>query len=514
MDGILRQITTVLRGVWQKRWYGLITAWVIAVVGLFSLARVPDQYEASARVYVDTSTILKPLMTGLAVQPDLSEQISLLGRTLISRPNLEKLVSAPDIGFQIQSPEDKQRLVDRLMRELRISLGGQQNLYDITYRDTDPARARRLVEGLVGLFMEMRVGDDRRDTEQARKFIDEQIEQYETRLTEAENKLRDFKLRNMGYVGEGTQNYFGRMAALQDELGRLRIELRAAEQARDSLRRELSGEGAQSSTEVLSAAAALAVNEINARIEVQRKQLDELLRRYTDQHPDVLAARRLITQLEQQRENELAVRTRAGTARERVSTNNPVYQQIKIQQADAESKVAALQARISENQQRLDQLRGSAGRVPQVEAELAQLNRDYDVVRRNYEALVTRRESANLSSEVDKSSRLAEFRVVDPPRSTPHSVFPNRPLTIILILLGSLGVGGALSFGLSQLFPTFHSLRELRELTGRPVLGAVSLVLDAPAKVRQRMRDTAFLTSLGVLVFTHLAWMVWAAARA
>src|SRR5690606_17294972 len=99
---------------------------------------------------------------------------------------------------------------------------------------------------------------------------------------------------------------------------------------------------------------------------------------------------------------------------------------IKIALAEAESNVAALRGRVSDLAGQLGSLRASANRVPQVEAELAQLNRDYDVIRKNYEQLVSRREAALISRNVDSSQRLAEFRVIEPPRTSPRPVFPNR----------------------------------------------------------------------------------------
>jgi len=67
MDEVIRQATIILRGMWKHRWLGLVMAWVVAAVGVVTIFRIPDKYEASARIYVDTQSILKPLMSGLAI---------------------------------------------------------------------------------------------------------------------------------------------------------------------------------------------------------------------------------------------------------------------------------------------------------------------------------------------------------------------------------------------------------------------------------------------------------------
>jgi uncharacterized protein involved in exopolysaccharide biosynthesis len=92
MQELVQQVLAVLRGMWKFRWPGVAVAWVVAAVAVVVIWRIPDQYEAAARIYVDTDSILKPLMSGLAVQPNVDQQISMLSRTLISRPNIEKLI--------------------------------------------------------------------------------------------------------------------------------------------------------------------------------------------------------------------------------------------------------------------------------------------------------------------------------------------------------------------------------------------------------------------------------------
>jgi uncharacterized protein involved in exopolysaccharide biosynthesis len=189
-----------------------------------------------------------------------------------------------------------------------------------------------------------------------------------------------------------------------------------------------------------------------------------------------------------------------------------VFQQIKIALADAEAKVAALRGRTSELEARLGQLRAAASLLPQVEAEFAQLNRDYEVQKKNYEGLVSRRESAALSEEMDSAAGIADFRIIDPPRVAPKPVAPNRLMLLPLVLLAALGAGGLASLLVSQVFPTVHDTRSLRALAGRPVLGSVTL-LAHPAVMRRRLRGALlFAGGVGSLVGMYgvaiglLAW--------
>lgn len=514
MDELIRQALDILRAMWRRRWIGLAVAWVAAVVGAVVLLRMPDRFEASARVYVDTQTMLKPLLSGLAVQPDMNQQVAMLARTLMTRPNIEKLVRLADLDVTVRTTEEKERLIDRLLQEIKFAGVGRDNVYSVSFQHIDKAYAQRVVQALVSMFVESGLGNKRRDTESARRFIDDQIQHYEQRLQEAENRLKDFRLRNFGVMGGGGQDHIARMTAASEEQKKLTLELRAAEQSRDALKRELAGEEPILLPDTAGPVGPAVSPELDARIDAQRRQLDELLRKYTDEHPDVVGTRRAIERLEAQKQQEIEARRKALAARGPATVSpatNPVFQQIKISLAEAEASIASLRARAAEAQSQLDQLRASANKVPQVEAEFAQLNRDYDVLKQSYQQLVSRRESANITGEVDVNASLAEFRVIDPPRVSPKPVFPNRMALAPLALIAAIAAGIGACFVVAQMFPTFHSPRMLREIAGRPVLGSIALRPDAAAIRRKRLLHGAFAGGIGGLVAIYGAWIGWLA---
>src|SRR5688572_6904110 len=204
IDEFLRHARSIARGMWQRRWVGLIIAWVVGIVASVVVMRMPDQYEASARIFVDTQSVLKPLMSGLAVQPNVDQQVMILSRTLISRPNVEKLIRMADLDHSVKTPEERQRLIDSLMRSLQIRGAGGINLYTLAYWHKEPATAQRVVQSLTAMFVESSLGGKRKDTESAKQFIEEQIKVYEKKLLEAEGRLKDFKLRHINLnIGEG-----------------------------------------------------------------------------------------------------------------------------------------------------------------------------------------------------------------------------------------------------------------------------------------------------------------------
>jgi len=509
MDELLRQLVTILRGMWQRRWVGLAVAWLVGIVGAVVVFNIPDRYEATARIYVDTQSVIKPLMAGLAIQPNVDQQVSMLTRTLISRPNIEKLMRSSDMDLLVTSQSEKDRMVDRLIRDIKLS-GGRENLYSISYRDTSPERARRLVQNFVSMFVESGLGDKRRDSESARRFIDEQIKHYETRLAEAETRMKDFQLANMGMLGTGSRDYLSQVAALTDELNRVQMELRAAEQSRDALKEQLQGEVPGMIPDLSARPPVSVTPEIDARIEALRRQNDELLRRYTDQHPDIVSGRRLIAQLEEERKQVLAEQQKAQKDNPTAAAaTNPVFQQIKIAISEAEANVASLKGRIGEVKARMEKMKAAAVRVPELETELKQMDRDYSILKRNYEQLISRREQAAIGQEVEVAGAGAEFRLIDPPRASPKPVFPDRLALVPLVLGLAVGAGLFVAFALAQVFPTVADARALRQISSRPVLGSVSMLVSAPVLRRRRIFHAAFGSAVAGLLVFYGAWTAW-----
>ena len=170
--------------------------------------------------------------------------------------------------------------------------------------------------------------------------------------------------------------------------------------------------------------------------------------------------------------------------------------------------MASLQARVSEYQRRYGDLRNASNMVPQVEQEYTQLTRDYDVYRQNYDALLKRRESVTMSGEVESKTDTVDFRVIDPPFVPSHPAWPNRPLLLSLVTLGGLGAGVVVAFLLSQLRRTVTDRRVLRELTGLPLLGAVSRVETDETRRRKRKGLLTYLAALGSLIAAYGGVMI------
>jgi polysaccharide chain length determinant protein (PEP-CTERM system associated) len=516
VDELVREVLRVARGMWSFRWPALVVAWVVAVLGSIVVWRIPDQFEASARIYVDTQSILKPLMAGLTVQPNVEQQINMLSRTLLSRPNLEKLVRMADMDLSAGTKAEQEALIERLAKDIQMRNTGRDNLYTLNFRDESQDKAKRVIQSMVSIFVESSLGASRKDTDSAKTFLSEQIKQYEAKLEESEARVKEFRLRNLTLQSGDGKDTASRVRELVEQLAQAQLQLREAENSRASAKAQLDAEKAGGETSSLPSllpdiSAAVATPELDSRIEAQKRSLDSLQQRYTDNHPDVKATKKLLKELEDLRSKEVAaLRKAAASAPSAVGAapSSLATQELSRLYATAEVQVAALKARVAEFSSRVAQARESLKTAPQLEAEAAQLNRDYEITKKNYADLVARRQSAVMSGELEVASGVADFRLIDPPRVSPKPVAPNRFLLFPLALLAAMASGLAVAFVMSQLRPTFETADELRRRTGLPLLGVVSLALSDMDRRRERQGLVRFGAGAGGLVALFVAGMV------
>jgi polysaccharide chain length determinant protein (PEP-CTERM system associated) len=510
MNDLLRPLFDLFPAMWEKRWWGLAAAWAFALLGAIGVIAFKERYQASATVFVDTRTMLGPLLQGLTVQPDVNQQVDLLARTLLARPNINAIIDENHLLKPGSTELQRAELIQQLMKAIHVKINGRDNLYEIDYVSTDPQKTLGVVRSLLNLFVTQGIDTNRRDSAQAVQFIDSQIAIYDSKLRDAENKLKQFKTDHPGYSGQGV-DYYARQSQLQDQLTQLQGQLSSAVSSRNAMQAQLADVRPTLAPSLVPGTGIVSgPSEIDLRIAAQRKHLDDLLQRYTDAYPDVVATRQTLARLERERQQQERQRASVGakTAPQYSEATNPVYQQLRISLAQADANVASIRAQMGDVQSRLTQLRAQATQMPKLDEQYVQLNRDYTVLNDNYQKLVQRRESAMLSRNQDDSRKLDYFRVVDPPRLGPTALFPRRTFLIAVVLVLALGIGVVTSYLLVLLVPTYRTARQLRESTDRPVLGSITLALSPAAVHTEQRQQRLFLLGTGVLVVLFATWTV------
>jgi polysaccharide chain length determinant protein (PEP-CTERM system associated) len=504
MNAALEFILELIRGVWRFRWTAMLVAWMVCLVGWLIVLAMPDTYSAWARVYVDTRTRLSQVTQGIAVDSNIASQAEAVREALLGGPQLEKVARLSMPVYATASLEQQAVIIDGLRKRLQVEAsGGERNrpadLYTITYTDQDRHTAHRVVDQLLKLFLANALGGSQEGSEQAQQFLTQQIAEYDKKLQAAESRLADFKRQNAGLVPGATGDYFTRMHGETDALDKDRSALTVAEQKREELLRQLSSEQPLmgSSGKVSGAAGA----DTSSAIRETQARLDELLLRFTDKHPDVIAARRTLEDLKKRQQVEIEAVRRGDQAAIASSglAANPVYQGIKLQLSQADVEVAAARRELADREGKIGELRKMINTAPAVEAEYARLNRDYDVTRGQYQALVERLNRAKLSDKAEATG-VVRFEVVEPPTGNNQPVSPDRIRLILVVLLGGLAAGIGAAYVMHQLRPVFVSARQLTEFTQLPVLGVVSMTWLERHQAQARQAVRVYSMAVAVLI--------------
>jgi polysaccharide chain length determinant protein (PEP-CTERM system associated) len=494
MEDLISQLLSNLKGIWKYRWQAVTVMWLVATIGWVKVATLPDDYQTSARVFVDTQSMLKPLLAGMTSVPNIEQQVAIMSRTLLSRPNVERVIRMVDLDVQATTARERELQIDELMAKIKIGGTNSYDIYTISYNNKNPKLVRDVVQSLLTIFVEGSFQGKRGDAEKAVQFIDEQIKTYEERLIAAENKVKQFKVANSLLLPRQGTDYGGQLAQSADVLNTARLELLEAEQARNAIKAQVDGDAPLID---VAAPSTIARPEIDSRIAALNKNLDALRLQYTELHPDIIAAKRLIAQLEQRKADESKITAADGDPGKNYS---PMLQQLKVALAEADAKVASARARVQEYASRNARLLAQSRAIPEVESQLAQLNRDYQVNKDNYEKLVGRREAARLSGDLNSSTEMMTFKIIDPPTVPIAPVGPNRALLYSAVLVAALLAGPAAALLISQIRPTFLSPGALREATGLNLLGSVSMNWTDAESVKQRRSRYALGMAFGALL--------------
>lgn len=503
MENLLSELT----GLWRFRWVGLALAWTIALVGWTAIATLPNTYEAKARVYVDATSVLKPLLQGLAVETNVDAQLNYVRQALLSRPQLEKVAAKTDLGNRAKTPDERGELIDTFFKNITIEASGdsrfQDKLFTITYRDHDPRLAYAVVNTLLNAFVEDSLGAGRQSTATAQKFLREQIAEYEHRLGEAETRLADFKRKNLGLMPGEQGDYFSRVQQEAEAIKKAQAALTVLESRRGTLSGQLRGESpfAPGAAGAAGGASAGTGTDTGIQLKQVRARLAELMLKYTDKHPEVVELRETVAQLEERQREEVAALQRGDATAAAVAglSANPVYQSIQMQLNQVNVEISALRGEVADRQRRVTELQRMQNLAPEVEAELARLNRDYGVTKSQYESMVERLEKARVSEQASETGTI-KFEVIDPPVMPTAPVAPKRALLASAVLVVALLAGLAIAWLLHMLKPVVTSARKLSKATGIPVLGVVSRAWQADGRERERRQLLWFSTAAGALV--------------
>lgn len=509
MQESVQYVINEIRGAWRFRWWAMLTVWAICLFGWAGIFMLPDQFEAESRFYVNTTTRLDEVMGGVIIDADEGSQIALVRQAMLSGPVLSRVARETDLDLRATNPLEQEQLLKKLQRTIKIQStstrrGSDDGIYRITYRDVERDKSLAVVANLLNTFKEDVISGRAEGSDETVRFLNKEIATYQTRLRAHELAIADFKRENVGLLPGERGGYFQRLQIELDELQNLEAQLSIL----DARRRALAGQLDRQNPNLPEDSELAPVSDNDSRIQLLEQSLQVMLLRYTEIHPDVVATKAQLNQLYERRDRDrLELEALGADERSAVLASNPVYQQIQISLNDINIEIAAVRGQIAQGRKNIADLQTKVDVIPEIEAKLAELTRDYDQVRTVYAELRQRLEQERL-----RRNRIGwdgvTFQVIDPPIVGIEPVAPDRSRLLLSLLIGALMVGAGIAWLLHQMRPVFTSQRELRRVTGLPVLGAVSMTWLSRHRTQRRLEAGSFVLAAVMIVVALILVLV------
>ena len=503
MQDQFAEIIAYAKGIVRYKWVVIICAWVVSIAGWAYVYKMPDQYESMAKVHVDTRTMLRPLLRGLALQTDVRGLVAVMKKLMFTQQNMLKVAELAGMEGDYDTDKGRYAIASKLKSGLHIS-GGRGEIFSITYHAENPVMAQKVVQAVLTVFSEQAQQSTLNDVDSAQRFIEDQIREYEQRLRNAEKARENFKRANIGMLPGQGESLVNKMQTLKAELEKQKLMLVELSSRRKVLQEQLD-EALESDDEWGLTGLSDDASEEESRIAALEQRKEELLFNYTEKHPLVVAIDARIKQLREKISEEAAD---GDEAPDLTAMSNPFVQSIKasINQVDAER--ASIKARIQNYEQELEAADEQFNTRLAIETEMQNLNRDYSTIRANYLKLVERKEQASMSEKVDDQASALKFKIADPANLPLKPSAPNRPLLYSAVFFAGIVIGVGIALVLTFIKPVFISTRSLRSVTGLPVLGSVSVFLTEKALRQRQLNNLAFYTIGFLLVIGYSGVMV------
>jgi polysaccharide chain length determinant protein (PEP-CTERM system associated) len=468
VSGLYDEILVGLHGVWKRRWLALAVAWGIALIGWLIVSMIPARYESSAKIVVQSASLL-PDTVGIT-PTDRAQAVEQVRQTLTSSVNLQKVVRATDLGKNAKSDDEVAAIAGGLSKKIEIT-AKQDNLFEIAAEASEPRLARQIVQKMIDLFVDGSLSGGRIETGQAMKFLDQQIAARSQQLAAAEAKRAVFQGKFAAVLpGMGTIDQ--RLDAARAEMARIDGDLAAAQSGLAAVNGQLAGTPAMTRTpgQMMPGGGG------DGRAAAIRGQIAEgAARGWTDAHPDMVALRQQLARTPSG--GGTAPRMSAGT-----SSPNPMYMSLRSMQAEKQAVANALAARKSALQAQINSVVSNQASNPQLAAEQTEVERNYTVLKAQYDKLLADREDVRLRGQAQSTVDSVKISVIDPPSAPSAPAAPNRPLLLTLVLLVAAAAGAGTAFAMGQLKRTFATAPRLAAASGLPVLGSIAEVITRDEK--------------------------------
>ena len=473
---------------------------LIAIAALVVGLLWPKKYEASTTILAQESSIITPLMEGVA-SPTANNNRAVIARDVIfSRAVMDQVMLAGGWMANQPSPIEQDKIIEGIKSRTNV-VTTHDNLITISYSDSDPKRTYDVTRALAQLFISESLASKQRESRDAYEFINSQVEAYRKKLTDAEEKLKSYRDINADARPGDDTDTNSRISALQTQIENAQVDLTEKRSQEAAIASQLYGQSEVNAVQTSSGIYATQLAQLQS-------QLNQLLLTYTDQYPDVVRIRHQMQDIRQQMAMQKPTTGMTGPV-DPTSAINPVYQQMKLQLAAAHGDAAATAARVGASQAMLTQEIERSKRIANSENVTSELTRDYNVNRDTYQDLLKRRENARVSMNLDAEQRGLTFLIQNP------AVMPLTPSGLRFMHFGLAGIALSLAIPLGLLFalvkfdPRVRSVDQLERALGLTVMATIPFYPTPRDRRRDHLHNTLLIliVALVLVVYVVLFWL-------
>ena len=494
-------VRIIQKEIWIRR--RLVIAIYVTTSLLFLAAAWfwPKVYTSSSSVLVDQQNILRPLMEGTAETTRVESRAAMA--IIFSQRTIRKLLESETwqhlVDGEINS-QDIESMGQRLSGATSIKNTGE-NIIEIAYTSKDPIKAYQTTQLMTDIFIEDSITTKRKESRDAFEFIDTQAKSYQEKLKQAESAIKEFRSKNIDASSTAKQNATERLIELKRELETVELDLSSAESSLSNYQSQLAGKA-----NFTDQASIARENLLNERIAALESRLAELKLNYHDTYPDIIQLKGQIADLQKQVDLEVQRRDAEQSPSSVSKPTGETAQFIRSQISTAENTVASLKARQRQLLSLMENERQTLDKISSVEAEIAELTRDYEVNQRYYQNLLNQRENARISMNIDLQNQGLTLKIQEPASVpvTPKGLHFSHIVLAGLVL--SLAIPIAIIYGLTLLDQKVRTELTIQKVFDIPVLANVSTLKT----VKDKSLLTAKITTMAISLIA--VWSIYAAA--
>ena len=499
----------------RQKWL-IVIPFVLITAGTAVFAHfLPNKYRAQTSMLVVPQRVSEAYVRS-TVTSKMEDRLRTISQQILSRARLEQVIQEFDLYPEHRKATTMEDVVELMRKDIELQ-PVRGDAFWVAYVSDNPRTAMKVADRLASMFIEENLKDREVLAEGTDQFLEAQLDDARRRLIDHEKKLEAYRGKYMGELPsqltsnlQVIQNTQMQLQSLAESLSRDRDRRVAAERALAELKTPATS-AAPAATAAPGDVIALTSVGAPAQLDEARKALVNMQTRLKAAHPDILALKRLIGDLEKKAAAESAnpAPVVASLTPERAA------QQARINQL--QSDLQSIDRDIAHNQEEEKRLRGvvaeyqrRADSAPARESDLVELMRDYDTLQKIYASLLSKKEESKISANLERRQIGEQFKILDPARLPEKPYSPNRTRIDIIGALAALAIGLGLAGLMEFRDSSFRSEQDIVTCLAMPVLAAVPRVTtSAETRTRGRRRRVAGVLAAAATVVGGLAIVAW-----